>query len=327
MTSHSVRPASILVTAFVACLMFTWPAQAQTAYPNQTIRIIVPYPPAGLPDTVARIVARGLQERLGQAVIVENRPGANGNIAATTLANSMPDGYTFILSDGAILSINPQLYAKRSYQPQDIVPVAFLARAPLFLAVGSKLPVQTMAEFIAHAEGHPGKVNYGTAGVGSIHHLSMEIVKTSLGINMTHIPFKGTAESVTALLGGHVDAVFAAYPALSATGAGERAKLLATTSLDRSPQAPEVPPLSELIPGFDFAPIVGIFTRAGVPQPIIQQIAAEAAAIVKEPDAIRRLMAVGVEPVGGGPDEFGNALKNQSERVGRAIAVAKIELQ
>jgi tripartite-type tricarboxylate transporter receptor subunit TctC len=303
-----------------------WAAQGQTPAPGQAIKFIVPYPAGGLPDTVARIVARRLQERLGQTVFVENRSGANGGIAMGALISAPADGQTFVVSDGTILSINPQLYSKLSYDPKDVAPVAFLAQAPLFLAVHPKVPVATLKEFIDHVKARPGQLNYGSSGVGSIHHISMEGLKSSLQLNITHVPYKGTGESVPALLGGHVETLFSAYPSLSGAAGTNRVKLLASNGAGRSSQAPDLPAIAELIPGFNFAPIVGIYARVGTPSAIVRKIAAETNAIIKEPDVIKQLAVVGVEPTGGGPDEFGSALKGETERVARVVKAAGIKL-
>jgi len=304
-----------------------WAAQGQTPSPGSAIKFIVPYPAGGLPDTVARIVGRRLQERLGQSVVVENRAGANGGIAMGALISAPADGQTFVVSDGTILSINPQLYSKLSYDPKDVTPVAFLAQAPLFLAVHPKVPVGTIKEFIDYVKARPGQLNYGSSGNGSIHHISMEGFKASLRLNITHVPFKGTGESVPALLGGHVEALFSAYPSLSGAAGTNLVKLLATNGASRSSQAPNLPAIAELIPGFNFAPIVGIYARVGTPSAIVQKIAAEANAIVKEPDVIKQLAVVGVEPTGGGPDEFGRALKGEAERVGEVIRTTGIKVE
>ncbi len=200
-----------LTTLLTVCTL-TQSTEAQAA---GRIKLIVPYPPGGLPDTVARFVGRRLQERLHQSVVVENRPGANGGIAVNALINSPADGQTFVVSDGAILSINPQVYSKLSYDPNEIAPAALLAQAPLFLAIHQKLPVSTMKEFIEYVRDRPDQLTYGSSGVGSIHHISMEGLKSALQLKMLHVPFKGTGESVPALLGGHVDSLFSAYPSLS----------------------------------------------------------------------------------------------------------------
>jgi tripartite-type tricarboxylate transporter receptor subunit TctC len=302
-------------------------AQAQAPYPNQSIKFLVQAAAGGLPDTVARIVARRLQEQLGQSVVVENRPGANGGVAAATLTTAPADGYTFMVTDGSVVSINPVIYSKLPYNPEDLVPVALLARAPLFLAAHPQVPVRTMPEFIAYAKANPGKLNYGSSGVGSTHHLSMEAIKAALKLQMTHVPFKGTGESVPALLGGHVDVAFSAYPSLSGAIETKRVTLLANNAAQRSSQAPDIPPVADYVPGFDFAPIIGLLARSGTPQAIIRQIAAEAVALVKEPDMVRQFAVAGIEPVGVGPEEYGRALKDEVKRVVDVVRVAGITPQ
>jgi len=321
MRSYEPSTAAVIVLTIVGCLLAPFSAQG-AAYPSERIKFIVPFPAGGLPDTVARIIARRMQERINRPVIVENRPGANGGIAASALAASPADGYTLMITDGAILSINPAIYAQLPYRPSDIVPVALVARAPLFLAVHQKVPASTMETFIQYVGTRSGEINFGTPGIGSVHHLSMEMIKASLHLNITHVPFKGTGEAVSALLGGHVEAIFAAYPALSGAADGDRIKLLATSGAERSAQAPSLPAIAEFIPGFDFAAIVGIYARAGTPSAIIQKIAGEAVAIAKEPDTARQLAVVGVEAAGGGPDDFGLAIKGEIERVLKAVQTA-----
>jgi len=323
------RPLKEIIASFalIVGVLTTSAAQAQAPYPNQSIKFLVQAAAGGLPDTVARIVARRLQEQLGHSVVVENRPGANGGVAAATLTTAPADGYTFLVTDGSVISINPVLYNRLPYNPEDLVPVALLARAPLFLAAHPKVPVRTMAEFIAYAKANPGKLNYGSSGVGSTHHLTMEAVKAALKLQMTHVPFKGTGESVPALLGGHVDVAFSAYPSLSGAIETKRVTLLANNAAQRSPQAPDIPPVADYVPGFDFAPIIGLLARSGTPEAIIRQVAAEAVALVKEPDMIRQFAVAGIEPVGAGPEEYGRALKDEVARVADVVKVAGITPQ
>lgn len=320
------RPAFIAAAVMlVACLLAPWPALSQAPYPSQTIKLIVPNPAGGLPDTVSRIVGRRLQERLGQSVVVENRPGANGRIAVAALLGAPADGYTFVVTDGSILSINPLLFANLSYSPNDVLPIAMLARAPLFLAVHPKVSAATMSEFIAYVRARPGQINYGSSGVGSTHHLSMEAMKSSLQLVMTHVPFKGTGESVPALLGGHIEVLFSAYPSLSGAADGNKVRLLATNGAQRSAQAPNLPSLAEFIPGFDFAPVIGIFGRPGTPSTVVRKIVAEALAVVKEPEVIKQLAVVGVEPAGAGPDDFALVLQAETKRAAAAVQAAGIK--
>ena len=322
----SSRRTALTALALVGVLA-PWSAQAQTRPSGSSTKFLITHPAGGLPDTVARIVGRRLQERLNQTVVVENRAGANGGIAVAALTSAPADGTTFVVTDGAILSINPQLYSKLPYEPKDVAPVAFLAQAPLFLAVHPKVPVGTLKEFIDYVKGRPGQLNYGSSGIGSIHHISMEGFKSSLALNITHVPYKGTGESVPALLGGHVEAAFSAYPSLSGAAGTNLVKLLAANGPGRSSQAPNLPAIAEVIPDFNFAPIVGIYARAGTPPAIIQKVAAEATAIVKEPEIVKQLAFVGVEPTGGGPEEFARALQGEIERVAKVVKTAGIKLE
>ncbi len=323
----SRRTAVAVLGAASVCALATSPVLAQSSYPNQTVRFIVPAGAGGLPDTVARIVAKRLQDRAGQSVVVENRPGDNGSVSVAALQALPADGHAFIVQDGSIYAINPHIYSKMSYRPEDLEPVVMIARAPLFLAVHQKVPVTTLKEFIDYVKANPGKLNYGSSGVGSTHHLSMEAVKAALQLNMTHVPFKGTSESVPALLGGHVDVAFAAYPNLSGAIGTGNIRLLATNSAERSSMAPDVPPLADVIPGFDFAPSVGVYARAGTPAALIDRMAGEVAAIVKEPEVIRQFAAAGIEPAGRGPAEYSQALKRESERVAQTVAAAGLKPQ
>ena len=301
-------------------------AQAPPGYPNRSIRFVVPYAPGGLPDTVARIVAQRLQERIGQSVVIENKPGANGAVAAAAISQAPADGYTFLVTDGSMFSINPKIYAKLDYNPsKDFVPVALIARAPLFLAAVPGMPANSFKEFVAYARGNPGKVNYGSSGIGSTHHLTMEAIKAEYRIDIVHIPFKGTGQSVPALVGGQVDVLWSAYPSLAGFVKDNKVNLLATNSAKRSPQAPDVPTVAEVIPGFDFAPIVGILAPAGTPKGIVDKVAAEVVAVTKMPETQKQFAAAGIEPVGGGSDEYAKAIADENARMAKAIEAAGIK--
>ena len=233
------------IIAIVAAALAPVAAPAQP-YPSQPIRIIVPNPAGGLPDTLSRIVGKRLQERIGQPVVIENRPGANAGIGTAALAGSAPDGYTFLMSDGAVLSISPLIYLKLPYNPKEVMAASFVARAPIWLAANQKVPVSNMKEFVAYAKSKGGQATYGTSGVGSFHHLSMEAIQTGLGVKLTHVPFKGSADSVTALLGGHIDFVFSSYASLSAGVETNRAKLIASNGAQRAKLTPKLPTIAEI---------------------------------------------------------------------------------
>ena len=298
----------------------------QAAYPNKPIKFVVPYSAGGFPDTVARIFAQRLGDKLGQSVVVDNKPGANGVVAAQVLASSPKDGYTFLVTDGSMFSINPAIYKNLGYDyKRDFMPVALAARASLYLAVHPKVGVNTLQEFIALAKSKPGTLNYGSSGIGSTHHLTMEAMKTALGLDIIHVPFKGTSQSVPALIGGQVDVLFSALPSLAGFVKAGQIKLLATNAAKRTPQEPTLPALAELIPGFDFAPIVGVLAATGTPSGAIERISAEIAAIAKTPEVVTLLSNAGIDAIGSGPADYNRAILGENERLAKAIAVAGIK--
>ena len=316
----------VVLAALLAVVFAPGLAPAQQ-YPNQPIRIIVPNPAGGLPDTLSRIVGKRLQERIGQPVVIENRPGANAGIGTAALTGSAPDGYTFIMTDGAVLSISPLIYQKLPYNPKDMMPVSFVAMAPIWLAANTKVPVTNMKEFAAYAKSKGGQATYGTSGVGSFHHLSMEAVQSGLGVKLTQVPFKGSADSVTALLGGHIDFVFSSYASLSAGVESKRATLIASNGGQRAKLTPNLPTIAETIPGYNFAVNQGLFARTGTPREIVQRIASEIAVIVKEPEVIAAMDKIGAEPASGGTEDLARAIKDEQERVAKAVAAAGLKPQ
>jgi tripartite-type tricarboxylate transporter receptor subunit TctC len=316
-----------VIAALAALIAVPLLAHAQGQYPSQPIKLIVPYAAGGLPDTTARIVGARLQEKIGQSVVIENRPGGAGSIGATALGAAPADGYTLMVTDGATVTVNPALFKSLSYTAKDVPGVALLGRAPLFLVAHSDVPVNSLKEFIDYVKANPGKVNYGSSGVGSAHHLSMEAMKAALGLDMTHVPYRGTGQSVPALLGGHVPVIFSAYPSLAGAIADKRVKLLATNGAQPSPQAPGVPPIASVIPGFNLATMVGIFAKAGTPPAIVEKIAAEAVAVVKMPETQKQLAAAGIEPAGEGAAAFQKHLAAEAEYVAKLIATAGIKVE
>ena len=320
------RRHTLLAAAALACTFLTaLPAAAQT-YPSRPIRFVVPYSAGGLPDTVARIFAQRLGERLGQSVVVDNKPGANGVVAAQAIATAPHDGYTFLVTDGSMFSINPTIYKNLGYDyKRDLMPVSLAARAPLYLAVHPKVPANTLQEFIALAKAKPGSLNYGSSGIGSTHHLTMEAMKHALGLDITHVPFKGSGQSVPALIGGQVEVLFSALPSLSGFVKAGQVKLLATNAAQRSAQAPNVPAIAEIIPGFDFAPIVGVLAAVGTPAEAIDRISSEMAQIAKMPEVVQILNNAGIDPIGAGPADYNKAILGENERLAVAIKAAGIK--
>jgi tripartite-type tricarboxylate transporter receptor subunit TctC len=301
-------------------------AHAQS-YPSRPIKFIVAYAAGGLPDTVARHLAERLQQTMGQSVVVENRTGAGGAVAVAALLQAPADGYTFFVTDGPLLAIAPVLYEKLSYDPHDLVPVALVGTAPLFLATNSKTNIANLDEFIAAAKAKPGTLNYGSAGLGSIHHLTSEAMCQALGIDLVHVPFRGSGASVPAMIGGQVDVVFASPPALRGFVKDGRARLLAINTAKRSALAPDVPALAEKIPGFDFAFTVAVLARAGTPPEAIQRVSEEIARAVRHPETAEKLQVAGVDPIGGGPEQLAGALNAERYRIVAAARHAKLQAQ
>ena len=296
---------------------------ATQSYPDKPVHIIVGYSPGGLPDTVARLVAQKLSERWKQQVVVENKPGANSNIAADFVAKSTGDGYTLLVTDNSTTAINPFLYAKMPFDAEkDLIPVAMVARAPLFLAVHSSVPANNLQELVALVKSKPGAFTYGSSGIGSTHHLCMEFLKSSLGLEITHVPFKGTGQSVPALVGGQVPMVFSAFPSLSAYAKDGRVKLLAANSLKRSTFAQNIPTISETVPGFDFAPTVGIFAPRGTQRELVHKISADAVEVVKLADMATRMVNLGIDAAGPTPEEYAASLKADAERYSKAVRLS-----
>lgn len=313
-----------LALAAAACL----PAMATAgtdAWPAKPIRFIVPYAPGGLPDTVARVLSQQLTQRLGKPVVVDNRPGANGVVAAQALKSSPADGYTFLVTDGSMMSINPGIYKNLAYDPKrDFVPVSLAARSPLFLAVNAQVPASSLESFIALAKSRPGTLNYGSSGIGSSHQLSMEALKAALQLNIKHVPFRGSGQSVPALIGDQVQVVFAALPSLSGFVKSGQVRILGTNSLQRSKLAPQIPAISEVVPGYDYAVTVGVLAATGTPEAVVKKMAEAIAEAVKLPEVVSQFHVAGIEPVGGSSAEYAKAIRDESARYGEAIRTAHV---
>lgn len=317
----------LVVATAVVGLGLPLTAQAEP-FPSKPVKLVVPYSPGGLPDTVARTLARHLQDALGQSVVVENKPGAAGAVAAATLAQSPADGYTLLVTDGPTLAIAPLLNKQTTYDAaKDFAPVSLVGKAPLFLAVNANFKAKTLDEMIALAKANPGALTYGSSGPGGIHHLTAEAMKAALGLDLTHIPFRGSANSVPAMIGGQVDMVFASPPTLMGFVKSGRTRLLAINSLTRSPLAPDVPALAEKIPGFDFAFNIAVLARSGTPADTVARLSSEIAKIVKRPDVIEQFRTAGVDPVGGSPEQLAQALRSETQRVTAAAARANLKAE
>ena len=294
-------------------------AQGAKGFPERQVKFVVGYSPGGLPDTIGRLLGQKLSERWGQQIVVENRAGANTILASEFVIKSAADGYTLLMTDNSTTTINPFLYSKLPYSPDDLVPASLTARAPLFLAVHPSTGVNSFKELIALAKSKPGQLSYGSSGVGSIHHLGMEYLSLSLGLKLVHVPYKGTGQSVPALLAGQVPMILSGYPTVGPHAKEGRIKLVANTSLRRSELAADVPTIAETIPGYDFAPTFGLFAPRGTPQDVIAKIGTDAAEVVKLPEVLARMKSLGIDPVGLSGGEWAPLLKSDAERFSKAV--------
>ncbi|HEX3062878.1 MAG TPA: tripartite tricarboxylate transporter substrate binding protein [Usitatibacter sp.] len=320
-----MRFAALFLALLASCLWSD--AGAQPApFPSRTVSLIVPYAPGGLPDTIARTVGQKLSERWGQSVVIENRPGGNGVVAAQYLMAKPPDGYTLMATDIATFSINPYMYKSLPYEDKDFTFVSLTARAPLFLALNPSIPAANFPQFVALAKANPGKYSYGSSGIGSIMQLVMESVKATLGIDVLHVPYKGTGQSVPAAVSNQVSLVVSAYPSLQGFAKDGKLRLIAVTTAQRSALASDVAPIADTeIPGFDLAPYIGITGPAGMPPAVVQKIASDVADVLKDPPTLERLRVLGIDPVGGGPREFAEALAADKAKVAKIVRQAGIK--
>lgn len=319
---HQARRDALKLAACALGLAFAGAAAAEDAYPQRPIRVIVPYAAGGLPDSVIRRVAPRLEKELGQTIVVDNKPGANGIVAAQALLAAPNDGYTVIFSDSAFLSITPLTMKTPPYSTRDFVPVSLAARAPNFLAVHPSVPANTLPEFLAHVRSNAGKLTCGSSGMGTLHHLTLEAMKRTLELEVAHVPYRGSGQSVPAMVGGQTQCTLAALPSLVGHAAAGTARVLAVASNRRSPLAPDALPMFEGRDGYDFAFLLGIVARQGTPANVVGRLAAAMAATMRDPESVASLRKMGVEAIGGTSAEYAAALRGDSEQLSNAAKVA-----
>jgi tripartite-type tricarboxylate transporter receptor subunit TctC len=303
--------------------------RAQAGYPSKAVKLIVPYAAGGQPDVVARVLTPRLTERLGQPVVVDNRPGASGASAYNGLLQSTPsDGHAFILSDGAMLSISPHVNKATNYKlGKDLLPVSLIGRSALYLVAHPKTGVNSLQEFVAAVRKKPGEYTYGSSGIGSNHHLTMEAFKAALNLDIRHVPYRGSGQSTPALVSGQVDFSISAMPSISGFVQNGQLKVLASNALTRSPLAPDVPPMADVVPGFDFATLLCVIAAAGTPASAIDRISRDLHEVVKLPDVVKGLHGAAIEPIGGGPAELNKALTREIEVMAKAAQVAQLKAE
>jgi len=302
-----------------AVLALPLPTAAQ-AWPDKPIKVVVNFPPGGAADQLARLIGQPLSEALRQPVVIENRGGANGNIGGETVARSAADGYTLLMSSGGMVSVNPHLYQKMPFDPaKDLVPVAAAARVLVFLVERPELPPKDIREFIAYLKARPGKLSYGSPGVGSSPHLAGEMFKSQTGTFATHVPYRGAAPALQDLLAGQIDFYFDPGIALQQVKAG-KLRLLAVGSPKRSPLFPDVPTLDEAgLKGFDADTVFGFYAPAGTPAPVIAKLNAEINKVLAMPAVRERIAQLGGEAAPGTPAAFHDKAMADSQRFGAII--------
>ena len=295
-------------------------AQAQAAYPDKPIRLVLPFPPGGPTDLVARVLAQKVGEQMGQPVLVENKPGANGNIAADMVAKAPADGYTVLYNTSSI-ALSATLYKKLNYDVRtDFAPIALTAVIPLVLAVHPSLPVYNVQEFLNHVKANPGKLTYGSAGNGNITHLGAYLLLHSRGLQATHAPYKGSAPALTDLVGGQTqfmtDTINSALPFIR----DNRLRALAVTSLKRTTVLPEAPTLNETVmPKFEVGAWQGMLVPAKTPSDIVKRLNAEVMKALNSPEVKAKLAVQGAEPLGSTPEEYGQYIQTEIARWGQVV--------
>ncbi|MFM9969465.1 MAG: Bug family tripartite tricarboxylate transporter substrate binding protein [Burkholderiales bacterium] len=316
----------MLKTALSAALCTALPALAQS-YPVKPVRLVVPYAAGGATDSYARLYGRKFTEAWGQPVVVDNRPGAGGNIGAAIVAKAAPDGYSILLNTYA-QAISPAIYKKLGYDPiKELQPVVMLTRGFSVLAVSTALPASNVRELVALARAQPGKINFGTNGVGSGPHLSAELFKSLAALDMVHIPYKGDAAMTPALMSNEIQMAF--MPAQAAMPLIKSGKIrgIGISSATRSTSLPDLPPIAESgVPGFDLSTWVGLFTTGGAPRDVVQKISAESIKMLAAPDVEKMLASWGVEAEGMGTDLFEARYRAEIDKFVKLVKTAGIPL-
>jgi tripartite-type tricarboxylate transporter receptor subunit TctC len=301
---------------------------AAQSWPARPIRIVVPLPPGGSPDYCARLISEKLQPALGQPLVVENKPGASGHIARDFVAKAPADGYTLLMSEASHV-ISAAVGAKLPYDPiNDFQPIALVATIPFGLTVNSGMPVRTLKEFIDHAKASPRALTYGTAGVGSPHHFAVELLRASTDINVVHVPYKGSAGIIPALLSGEIDFTIAAVNSLLPHFRSGKLRPIAMAGSSRTAALPDVPTIAEAgpFPGYSMDVWLGVMAPAGTPRPIVDRLNAEINKIFRDPQVIKeRLNKVGLEPLGSTPEEMLDVMKKELAKYTKVARAAGIK--
>lgn len=316
-----LRVAMLAVVALLYC-----GGVAAQDYPNRPVKLIVPYAAGGAPDVLARLLGQRLGESMGQQFVIENRPGAGGIAASEAVARAPADGYTLLVPDIPQLAINPFLFTKLPYDPvKDFSPISIIAMTPMFIVVQPSLNVDSLPALIALAKAKPGQLSYGSAGIGSLHHIVMESLKVATGTDILHVPYKGTGQSVPAFIAGDVAVLVSTLAAVEPFVRAGKAKLLAGTPAKRTSRTPDVPAIAEFIAGFNFAGEIGVVAPAGTPAAIVAKLAAEIQKATRHPDVVKRLGDLGAIPVGSTPEAYAESLRGSLEVFAKAVRVSGLK--
>jgi tripartite-type tricarboxylate transporter receptor subunit TctC len=319
----------ITVLASVAALAtsLAQPVFAQP-YPSKPIRVIIAQAPGSATDVVSRVISNKLAEGLGQQLVIDARPGAGGTLGTELAARAPADGYTLFMANNSTHGSNPALYAKLSYDAvKDFAPIIFVVATPYVLSVHPSLPAKSVKELIALAKARPGQINYASAGNGSTHHLSGELLKTMAGIDIVHIPYKGTTPAIAALIGGEVSIMFATVTGIQPQIKNGRARGLAVTTPKRSNMMPELPTMAETLPGFEMLSWFGLLAPAGTPPAIVNRMNAETTKVLANPDVRSLLAAQGFEVMSGTPEQFGDYIKVEIAKITKLAKTTGIKAE
>lgn len=298
-------------------------------YPNHPVRVISPTPAGTQPDLIARFITRPMGVTLNQSFVVENIPGSGGIAAINALMGSKPDGYTLIMLDASHWAINPATRANLSYDPDtSFTPIGLPMTSSLFLAVNAAVPAKSMAELIAYIRSKPGEVNYGSSGIGSVHHLTIEAFRQALSLNMLHVPYKGSSESVPAMVAGQVQMVVSSYSSIEQQAKAGRIRILAANTQKRSSLVPDIPAMAETVPGIDFPGQTGLVGPAGIPRDIVDKLSGAMREAIRQPEVLAQFRTAGVEPSEDtSPDYFAKRMRDDRVKYTAIIRAANIPIQ
>jgi tripartite-type tricarboxylate transporter receptor subunit TctC len=317
----------ICAVALTAVAAFAPAPALSQAYPAKSVRLVVPFPAGGATDIFARVLSQKMGDKLGQTLVVENRPGAGGTIGSDLVAKAAPDGYTLLLATSSTHAIGPALNPKMPYDAaRDFTPIAHVGNAPSILLVPNSSPAKTLKDWVAHARQNPGKLNYASSGNGTIVHLTAELFKAQMGLYIVHIPYRGTALAIPDLVSGKVDMIFDSLPTGLPHAREGRLRALAVTSAKRTSMAPDLPAVSEVLPGFESNTWFGLYGPKGLVPEVLAKIEAAVNQTLQDADVKDRLAKLGIEPVGGSPQQFGQMVAADAAKWKKIITERQITL-